>query len=308
MREYRGEGSMRGVGEKLVGGIAAADPRRLAGLPLAALACGLVTILALSSCGGEEAAPQVSAVEPLAPQTTPSPTPAPSVPAPPPGHPAGSTYSPGLHGYDASYPQCTQGKVPQGATFAIIGVNNGKGFTSNPCLRREWRTAPPLRRELYLNSGLDPRAASKVTGACRDLSRRLGAGAARQNAYAIGCSEAAYSRAAMRSAGIPPTVMTWIDVEEANSWQHDVNLNRFALEGEIDQLAGAGPLPGIYSTPKDWAAIAGNWSPAPVTANWVAAPTPAACGGVGFSGAPIWLVQEAPTWPDPSGLDSDWAC
>lgn len=302
---------MRGVGHRVLERIGAADPRRLAGRPLAALACGLVSILALSSCGalagGGAPRSTVAAVEPLTPETTPSAGPA-SLPAPPPGHPPGSTYAPGLHGYDASYPQCPQGKVPQEASFAIIGVNNGKGFTTNPCLRREWQAAPPLRRELYLNSGLDLRAASKVTPGCRELSGRLGAGASRQAAYAIGCSEAVYSRAAMRSAGIPQTVMTWIDVEQANSWQHDLNLNRFALEGEIDQLAGGGPLPGIYSTARDWAAIAGSWSPAPVTADWVAAPTPAACGSAGFSGAPIWLVQEAPTWPDPSGLDSDWAC
>ena len=44
-------------------------------------------------------------------------------------------------------------------------------------------------------------------------------------------------------------------------------------------------------------------------ANWVAAPTPeAACGSPGFSGAPVWLVQESAVWPPPSGYDSDWAC
>jgi hypothetical protein len=114
----------------------------------------------------------------------------------------------------------------------------------------------------------------------------------------------------MWASGVRESVMWWIDVERANSWdEHDVKLNRFALQGEVDQLAAAGPLPGVYSTSRDWGEITGNWSPGGVVANWVAASTPElACGGAGFSGAPVWLVQEADTWPQPSGYDSDWAC
>ena len=232
---------------------------------------------------------------------------APSAPAPP-GHPAGSTFLPLAHGYDASFPQCAAGSVPDGAAFSIIGVNRGKAFTANPCLGREWRAAAP-RRPVYLNSGFSPKNSSKVTAGCRRLSKRLDAPAELRRAYAIGCSEAVYSRAVMRAAGVRESVMWWIDVERANSWDEDVRLNRSALQGEVDQLAAAGPLPGLYSTARDWGAVMGSWSPDGVVANWVAARTPQeACGSPGFSGAPVWLVQEAAAWPEPSGYDSDWAC
>jgi hypothetical protein len=227
----------------------------------------------------------------------------------PSGHPAGSIYSPQAHGYDASYPQCSTGRMPRDAGFSIVGVNRGKAFTANPCLRSEWRSAGP-RRAVYLNSGFNPRNYPSTTSECRRLSQRLHASGDRRSAYAIGCSEAVYSRAVMRASGIRESVMWWIDVEQANSWdEDDVNLNRFALQGEVDQLAAAGPLPGLYSTFKDWAAITGNWSPNGVVANWVAVSMPSmVCGSAGFSGAPVWLVQEADLWPDPYGVDSDWAC
>jgi hypothetical protein len=220
-----------------------------------------------------------------------------------------SVYAPQAHGYDASYPQCSAGRVPRAAGFSIVGVNRGKPFTANPCLRREWRSARP-RSAVYVNSSFSPRDYSRTTAGCRRLSELLGASGDRRRAYAIGCSEAVYSRAVMLASGIRQRVMWWVDVELANSWdQDDLNLNRFALQGEIDQLAAAGALVGLYSTFYDWDAITGGWSPAGVVADWVAAPTRAmACGRTGFSGAPVWLVQEAAVWPEPSGYDSDWSC
>jgi hypothetical protein len=45
-----------------------------------------------------------------------------------------------------------------------------------------------------------------------------------------------------------------------------------------------------------------------VAADWVAGQPPAtSCAQAGFSHHPVWLAQEAATWPD-SGYDSDWAC
>jgi hypothetical protein len=280
--------------------------------------------LALPACGeapheGATAA-AVTPLSPLPPETTPvaaTPRASPSATAPAalssaappvPSHAPGSPYRAGAHGYDASYPQCASGVPPRRADFSIVGVNGGRAFTANPCLRAQWRVAT-VRRSVYLNTGLDPRNARRVTAGCRELGRRLDATAERRAAYAIGCSEAVYSRGVMRAAGIREPVPWWLDVELANSWSADVNLNRFALQGALDQLAGAGPLPGVYSTPKDWAAITGGWSTATVAADWVGASTPAAaCGTGGFSGAPGWRVQEIAEWPPPSGYDSDLAC
>jgi hypothetical protein len=280
--------------------------------------------LGLSACGGGQdpgaTAAAVASLAPLAPETTPvaaTPRASPSATAPAalssaappaPSHPPGSPYRAGAHGYDASYPQCASGVRPRRAEFSIVGVNRGKAFTANPCLRAEWGAAG-ARRSVYLNTGLDPRNTPRVTAGCRELGRRLDATAERRAAYAIGCSEVVYSRGVMRAAGIREPVPWWLDVELANSWSADVNLNRFALQGQLDQLAAAGPLPGVYSIAKDWAAITGRWSSPTVAADWVGASTlAAACGSGGFSGAPVWLVQEVATWPPPSGYDSDLAC
>jgi hypothetical protein len=303
-----------------------AAPRRFRQRPF------LILLLAqvLAACGPGHQSARIDAVQvvPSLPQTTPfgvramplasAETPGPAAPAgsngspqpSPSGHPASSIYLPGAHGYDASYPQCSGGRVPGGAGFAIVGVNRGKAFTTNPCLGREWRSAAAPPRAVYLNSGFKPDNYSKATSGCRKLSKLLGAPDERRKAYAIGCSEAVYSLAAMRTSRISKLVMSWIDVELANSWDEgDVNLNRFALQGEIDQLGAVGPLPGLYSSSRSWGAITGNWSPPGVAGNWTAGIPPAtACGSAGFSGAPVWLVQEAATWPQPSGYDSDWAC
>ena len=64
---------------------------------------------------------------------------------------------------------------------------------------------------------------------------------------------------------------------------------------------------GVYSAARDWRTITGDWV-AGVDADWVANRTTAACTAPGFSGDPVWLVQEAAGWPQPSGYDSDWAC
>ncbi len=191
----------------------------------------------------------------------------------------------------------------------MVGVDGGKAFTSNPCLGRQWRAAGGPRA-LYVNSGYNPDNLSKTTSDCRDLAAKLSATDSERNAYAIGCGEAVHSLGTARDAGVADPLMWWIDVESTNSWDDvDVNLNRFALQGQIDQLAALGRPVGVYSTFKDWLFVTGAWGPPAVVANWVAGLSPtAACTAPGFSGAPVWLAQERATWSDGSGLDSDWSC
>jgi hypothetical protein len=212
-----------------------------------------------------------------------------------------------LHGYDASYPQCKRGRPPSAAAFSIIGVNGGRVFTTNRCIGLLWRTGI-TPRALYLNSGYKPQNYDKTTSGCRGLSQRLEAAAALRKAYALGCSAVVYSLRTLKAARIGTPSMWWIDVELANNWDtKNLDLNRFALQGQIDQLVFTGKPVGVYSAARDWTMITGNWV-AGVDANWVASRTTAACSAPGFSGDPVWLVQEAAGWPQPSGYDSDRAC
>jgi hypothetical protein len=234
------------------------------------------------------------------------------VTAPPPHGPAvapgwvGPLYPPRQHGYDISYPQCPATAGPPGAALSIIGVNKGKAFTANPCLAGQWRSAQG-RRAVYLNSGYEADNLSQASADCRARSQALAGAADRQAAYAIGCSEALFAVSAMRTAGADRAVMVWLDVESANSWDlANVDLNRTSLQAEIDVLAAYGHLVGLYSTFALWHGILGDWSPAGIVADWVAGGTPQIdCAAPGFSGHPVWVAQELPTW---DGRDSDWTC
>lgn len=242
------------------------------------------------------------------------PAPAPPHPAstPRPGsHPTGSRYTAGAHGYDLSYPQCPTGETaPAGAQFGIVGVNGGKAFSRNPCLYVQWgQLAGP--RSIYLNSGYNPDNYDLFpVPTCRDVAAKLNQVAdAQRRAYAIGCAEAYFSYAVMAQDGISRPDVCWVDVESANSWDEvDLNLNRFALQGLFDQLAGHGCTVGIYASFKEWRQITGGWRPSAVSGDWVSNAVPLeACARRGFTGAPVWLVQELATWPDVP-VDSDWAC
>lgn len=238
-----------------------------------------------------------------------TPSAAPQRPPPKTGHALGSLYPAQLHGYDASYPQCSAGRPARQANFAVIGVNSGKAFSTNPCLGRLWREAPSSRA-LYVNSGFNPANYPKASADCQELGRRVAGSKEEQSAYAIGCGEAVYAVAVSEAAGASNPQMWWVDVESSNSWSdQNLNLNRYSLQGEIDQLVALGRPVGVYSSFGDWATITGGWMPEVVVADWVAGLTPTdACAGSGFSGAPVWLAQEAATWPEAPSYDSDWTC
>jgi hypothetical protein len=282
-----------------------------------------LALLALAACGGAGstvrarpvAAPR-SPAAPSPPPATPGPGPsATAVPTPAPARPpalagagwVGPIYPPKAHGYDVSFPQCSAAAAPAGASFSIVGVNDGKSFTTNPCLAAEWRAAR-VPRAVYFNSGYLPDNAGKATADCRVRGELLDGPDARHTAYAVGCSEAVYALAAARTAGADRAAMIWIDVESSNSWDADQELNRTALQAEVDQLAAYGRLVGLYGTFAEWHGVVGDWSPQGVVADWVAGATPeAGCRDSGFSGHPVWLVQELDVWRG-SGQDSDWAC
>ncbi len=238
----------------------------------------------------------------------PTPTPAPA----PDGlhHPAGSPFKALARGYDASWPQCTQGRKPAAATYGIVGINGGKAFTLNPCFLDLLKAAP---REvgIYLNTGFNPKNAPRLLPYCAQKAAQLGgANPKQQLAYGLGCSTTVDTLRVMSDFGIPYPSIWWLDVEETNSWDDsDPGANRYSIEGQIDQLAATGKTIAVYSDFPDWKRITGGtWGDPRIAGDWVAGKSPQdACSHPGFSGAPVWLAQELATWPG-SGYDSDYAC
>ena len=227
--------------------------------------------------------------------------------------PAGAASGPySGSGYDASYPsaQCNASAYPGG--FAIIGLGGGRPFTTNGCLAREWALAPatPLAPSLYFNTGYAGAYAKQITAGCKAAvaSAPIPPGASghqkstEEQAWEIGCSEAAY--AAAHEPGTP--AVWWADVETGNSWSTNTAYNDLAIDGlayEMSQL-GTG---GFYSTPAMWDKIAGagfDSTPA-ATADWQPA---SACPASGFSNSPVWLIQNGTVTTGGATFSADQAC
>jgi hypothetical protein len=191
---------------------------------------------------------------------------APAPKAPPAATPA-PTPQPAL-GFDVSWPQCND-EHPESIGFAIVGVDGGRVYKANPCLAEqlEWageggdlyiNTANPgPRHSQFWPSGTDePRPC--------DTDERPGAETT-SCAYVYGWNAAAdsYRRAleAYVSLGwldddddrLPEDITWWLDVETANSWMRDRELNVASLHGAVDYLASTGAEDiGFYSTPLLW--------------------------------------------------------
>lgn len=222
-------------------------------------------------------------------------------------------------GYDASYPsaQCTASSYPSG--FAIIGLDTGRPFTASTCPAHEWSLASasgtPAVPSLYFNTGYAGAYAKQVTAGCKNAvgNAPIPPGTSghqkstEQQAWEIGCSEAAY--AAAQAPGTP--AMWWADVETGNSWSTNTTYNDLAIDGIAFGMSGLGTTTGagggVYSTPAMWSQIAGaGFVPTPaVTADWQ--PT-SSCPASGFSGAPVWLIQNGTVIVNGVSFSSDQAC
>lgn len=243
--------------------------------------------------------------QPLPDWPTPTPAPAPDAQH----HPAASAFSSQSRGYDASFPQCGSGATPAHAAYGIVGVNNGKSFTLNPCFLALYRAAP-RGAGIYLNTGFNASNTPRLLPSCALRAGAL-AGTSGQDrlAYGLGCSATEDTLAVLRLFKVAFPEVWWLDVEEANSWDDaHPEVNRYSISGQLDALMATGKAVGVYSTFPDWQQITGGWSDARITGDWVAGKLPQdACSKPGFSGAPVWLSQELATWAG-SGYDSDYAC
>lgn len=174
---------------------------------------------------------------------------------------ADAGYSTGTTGYDVSYPQCGA-ELPAPSGFAIVGVNNGKSFTSNPCFdeQMEWAETAAEDPAVYVNTNGAPKSYRSDSCSRRD---------AKCNNYQYGRAAAQYSLTLVNMTA-PQVSRYWLDVETMNSWSRDRAANAEMLRGYIEVLEGAGKTVGIYSTSYQYGRIAGTYTPG--LDNWVPVP------------------------------------
>jgi hypothetical protein len=245
------------------------------------------------------------------PTSTPEPTatPLPTATPAPTATPRAGHYEPGSIGFDISFPQCPS-NFPANAAFGIIGVNNGRAYTQNPCLSAQFQWARGLdaRPAFYINTSnsgpINPNWGQPGPKACRHPEANDDRGCA----YNFGWNGAA--QAFITARGVTSgaaNYVWWLDVETVNSWNGTTDANSAAIQGFFDSLKARGiSIVGIYSTRHQWEQITGGYRLSGVP-NWVAgASSPndafAFC-SAGFSGGPVWLVQF-----QFSGFYGDYAC
>ena len=234
--------------------------------------------------------------------------------------------------YDVSFPQCGHA-LPNPGGFAIVGVDNGHPFSVNPCLASEitWAgTSLSQSPQFYVNtdnpgptnnanwprSQSAPRVCSGANSvAC---SYDYGWNAAQASFQAVVSAETQLSAASPTAAALG--AQWWLDVETGNAWQSlrtgraptagQLANDAAAIQGQVAYFASIGIVPvGIYSTSRQWGAIAGNtgttfaqnplWVPGYATI----AAAQAACAMPTFTGGRIAMIQ----YPS-NGLDGDYVC
>jgi hypothetical protein len=223
--------------------------------------------------------------------------------------PTSAAVAAGGIGNDISWPQCGQ-PLPAQPAFAIVGVNDGRPETNNPCLAAEYRWAaasgPPA---LYMNTANPGR---QSPGWYRrhspDASCAPGRDVACAYNYGYSAARAAFAYAnAKGPAGLGHT--WWLDVETSNSWSGtDLASNVADITGALGYLRARSAVVGIYSTRFQWGVITGG-AQFPELANWVpgaGSATQAAtfCSpSYSFSGGPVLITQYVS-----QGFDYDYAC
>jgi LysM repeat protein len=217
--------------------------------------------------------------------------------------PESDPYLHGASGFDISYPDCLR-TLPPPSGFAVVGLNDGRPFTINPCFGSEYAAAKgsQLPPSVYLNSAYAPSLLANVTAGCAGAGAREPLSWPEQRAYALGCSEA---EAAAGTLAATPAAVIWVDIESANTWSRHPWLNRATINGFLDYLLTLAPAPrvGVYSSPAEWQLLTGNWRSFGLP-EWIAtgpAPDPPGC-PTPFAAGPVWLGQHT------TSRDQDTAC
>jgi hypothetical protein len=170
-------------------------------------------------------------------------------------------------GHDVSYPQCGSA-LPTGSAFGIVGINNGRPFSTNPCLSRQyqWAAGLPSEAGVYVNTSNPapnsayywPRSGSKDPALCKDSGSRTDPGCA----YDYGWHAAADALATGKELGKAVLGHTWwLDVETTNRWNGNGRTNTALLQGMYDYLRSHGVRKvGLYSTGFQWREITGGYT------------------------------------------------
>ena len=219
-------------------------------------------------------------------------------------------YGPAGDGHDISWPQCRPDGTsshPTDGGFAVIGLNNGRPFTANPCFADEWSWAGTLpgHGAVYLNvnaaGSADPAWDDPGPASC-DARTPVLADADPGCGYNWGWHLGSYSIARLPGGTSKPQV--FLDVEGNRQsggrpiWQASQGVNAGVIKGLSDRLRAAGLRIGAYSNPLDWARIAGSPVDARLQNWWFQHPSvdtaelDSYCGAGGsFSGGPVVLRQ-----------------
>jgi hypothetical protein len=241
---------------------------------------------------------------------------------------------------DISYPQCAvRLPPPTRAAFAVIGANDGRAFTTNPCLESQlrWAKTLPGPPAFYANTG-DPgprRAHHWPRGQpwpfpCHAWDPNLPACSFDYGWNAARQSFSAAARAAMRlhhvtlanAVARAANVDWWLDVELTNTWLTLIGRptgaaqvrDALAVLGEREALRNLGVRRvGVYSTRFQWMVITGHtrlvrgwFAETPVWLAGFASHDTAlfGCFAPSFTGGPVIMTQ----YLGPDGFDSDVAC
>jgi hypothetical protein len=202
-------------------------------------------------------------------------------------------------GHDVSHPQCG-GDLPDGSTFGIVGLNQGRPYSTNPCLAAQYRWAAgrPAKAAIYVNTSNPapksnyywPRSGSREPALCRDSSSTKDAGCA----YNYGWHAAANAMATGKKLGRAVLGHTWwLDVETTNTWNGDGVSNTATLQGMYDYLRSHGVARvGLYSTGFQWKRITGGYSAA-TAARYTGAWQPQVTPDYPLHEAPLWIATAA---------------
>jgi hypothetical protein len=208
-------------------------------------------------------------------------------------------YSPGTVGSDISWPNCNA-KIATGAKFGIVGVTDGLGYSTNPCLAKEASNYSNL--SLYVNTGWD----SSSTHINATSPHVCATGDNNCLAYNYGYNAGLYAYNSASGAGVH-TSTWWLDVETSNTWSANVLQNQNSLQGEHDALTASGATTvGAYSTTAQWNSVTGSWLnnwPSWGATTWkTASQAKTYCTGHQFTGGLTWLIQFS------GKIDQDYAC
>ncbi|GAC1603337.1 MAG: hypothetical protein NVS3B21_31880 [Acidimicrobiales bacterium] len=241
--------------------------------------------------------------------------------------PATATTTTGLTGYDISWPQCSGSTstftgISTTAAFAILGVNDGKANTTNPCLQSQITQATGLAVSFYQNTANPGSrywpAGQQKPAVCPTNLKHLNESQIEACSEDYGYNAAQYGYMNVLNTSAGPNASSsewWLDVESANSWSRDPLANIADIQGGLLYLKNQGvTVAGIYTNSSSWSSITGSdtthftsvrwWAPGLVSSNPQPADLSAACATPSLFGGSLHprYVQYTQTY------DTDYDC